>query len=120
MSVTVILNIPEETAQQAQVIAATTKRRVEDVLTEWLNRSAAEIPVEELPDEEVLVLVNMMMSEPQQDELSDLLDDQREGLLTETGRARLDELMEIYQDGMLRKAEAIKVAVDRGLIPPLG
>ena len=120
MSVTIVLNIPEETAQQAQVVATTTKRRVEDVLTEWLNRSAAEIPVEELPDDEVRQLAAMKMPQSQQDELGDLLDDQREGLLTETGRIRLDELMEIYQDGMLRKAEAIKVAVERGLIPPLG
>ena len=81
--------------------------------------SAAEIPVEELPDEVVRQLADMKMPQDQQDELRDLLDDQREGALTEAGRLRLNELMEIYQDGMVRKAEAIKVAVERGLIPPL-
>ena len=120
MSVTIVLNIPEETAQQAQVVAATTKRRVEDVLTEWLNRSAAEIPVEELPDNEVRQLAAMMMPDDQQEELSDLLYDQREGLITETGRVRLDELMDVYRHGLVRKAEAIQEAVQRGLMPPLG
>jgi hypothetical protein len=68
----------------------------------------------------VLALANMQMPEARQEDLSDLLYDQGEGLLTEAGRLRLDELMEIYQDNMVRKAQALQVAVQLGLIPPLG
>jgi hypothetical protein len=32
---------------------------------------------------------------------------------------QLDSLMGIYRRGMVRKAQALKVAVDRGLQPPL-
>jgi hypothetical protein len=60
------------------------------------------------------------MPESQQQELSDLLADQRENQLTEAGRIRLDALMQLYQQRMVRKAEAIRAAVQRGLIPPLG
>ena len=120
MSVVVTLNIPEEVAHQAQAVAASTKRRVEDVLTEWLDRAAAELPVEQLPDSEVRTLARMHMSEDQQLELSDLLDSQREAKLTKMQQERLDTLMQIYRRGLVRKAQAVKVAVDRGLMPPLG
>jgi hypothetical protein len=120
MSVVVTLKIPEEVAHQAQAVATSTKRRVEDVLTEWLDRAAAEIPVEQLPDNEVRTLVKMQMSEDQQSELNELLDSQREAQLTNVQQTRLDVLMQIYRRGLVRKAQAVKVAVDRGLMPPLG
>jgi ribosomal protein S9 len=48
-----------------------------------------------------------------------LLATQREGALTADERGQLDTLMEIYRRGMVRKAQALKVAVARGLQPPL-
>jgi hypothetical protein len=120
MGVVVTLNIPDAVAHQAQVVAYSTQRRVEDVLTEWLDRAASETPVDQLPDSEVLAAAEMQLPKSQQQELSDLLADQRESQLNEAGRTRLDTLMEIYQQGMVRKAQAIKVAVERGLMPPLG
>jgi hypothetical protein len=51
--------------------------------------------------------------------LSDLLDRNQEGDLDEAGRRRLDELMRTYRLGLVRKAQAIKVAVNRGLRPRL-
>jgi hypothetical protein len=44
---------------------------------------------------------------------------QREGVLTNAERGQLETLMGIYQRGMVRKAQALKVAVDRGLQSPL-
>ncbi len=120
MSVTVTLNIPEEIVRQAQAIAASSQRRVEDVLADWLDRAAAEIPVDQLPDAEVLRLAQQQMPDEQQNELSDLLAEQRERRLTAAGRTRLDELMLIYRRGLVRKAQAVKVAVERDLMPPLG
>ncbi len=118
--VTITLNIPEDTMRQAEVVAEITQRRLEDVLTEWLDRAANEIPVDQLPDAEVRQLVELQLPESQRQELSDLLTDQRENQLTEAGRVRLNTLMQTYQQDMVRKSEALRVAVQRGLMPPLG
>jgi hypothetical protein len=115
----ITLELPEPLAESARVVAARTSRRVEDVLVEWLDRAAADLPVEVLPDEQVLALRDLQMSNGQQDELSALLAGQRERRLDEKQRARLDDLLAIYRRGMVRKAQALKVAVDRGLQPPL-
>ncbi|MFL5801343.1 MAG: hypothetical protein ACJ8CR_06335 [Roseiflexaceae bacterium] len=119
MSETVTLEIPDTLAQHARAVAQQTQRRVEDVLVEWLDRAATELPVELLSDDEVLALRDMQMDDAQQAELSDLLARQREGQLPDTARGRLDTLMGIYRRGMARKAQALKIAVDRGLQPPL-
>jgi SRSO17 transposase len=58
------------------------------------------------------------MPDAQQRELSDLLARQREGQLADTERPRLDALLDAYRRGMVRKARALKVAVERGLQPP--
>lgn len=55
------------------------------------------------------------MDEGQQARLTDLLARQREGTLTTEERGQLDTLMGVYRRGMVRKAQALKVAVDRGL-----
>jgi len=92
---------------------------MEDVLLEWLGRAATDTPVDLLPDEQVLALRDQQMSEDQQSELDELLASQREGGLGDASRRRLDELMDLYRRGMTRKAQALKVAVDRTLQPPL-
>jgi aconitase B len=120
MSEMVTLQISEDVVERAKTIAVATQRRFEDVLAEWLDRAATEIPVDQLPDDEVMALVELMLPESQQQELDNLLDDQSESRLTEAGKVRLDELMQIYRQALIRKAYAVKVAVDRGLMPPLG
>ena len=57
--------------------------------------------------------------EMREQELGDLLARNREGQLSDSERARLDELMQIYRRGLVRKAQALKVAVERDLRPPL-
>jgi dsDNA-binding SOS-regulon protein len=76
-------------------------------------------PVDQLPDEEVLQLSQMELTADQQAELSDLLARNSEAALSSLEQRRLDELMQLYRDGLRRKAEALKVAVQRNLIPPL-
>jgi hypothetical protein len=119
MSEVVRLEIPERAAQWAKEVAVRTNRRLEDVLVEWIDRVAAEAPVDSLSDEQLLALCDLRMDPVQQDELSDLLFHNRERRLSEADRARLDELMKIYRRGLVRKAQALKVAVERGLRPPL-
>ena len=118
MSETVTLALPEPLAQSARAVATQTNRRLEDVLIEWLDRAATDLPVESLPDEQVLALRDLQMPDAQQRELSDLLARQREGQLADTERPRLDALLDAYRRGMVRKARALKVAVERGLQPP--
>lgn len=115
----ITLELPEPLAHSARVVAARTSRRVEEVLVEWLDRAAADLPVEMLPDDQVLALRDLQMGDEQQDELSALLADQREHRLDAWQRARLDEVLAVYRRGMVRKAQALKVAVERGLQPSL-
>lgn len=119
MGETVTLELPNGLAQSAHAIAAQSHRRFEDVLLEWLVAAAAEAPIHLLPDDQVLALRDLHMSDDQQEELSDLLAAQREGTLDSVGLVRLDELMQVYRKGMVRKSTALRVAVERGLQPPL-
>ena len=115
----VTLELPEKLARSAREMAARTHRRLEEVRVEWLDRAAAEPPVESLADDQVLALCDLQMEAGLQEELSDLLARNREGPLNPTDHDRLEELMQTYRRGLVRKAQALKVAVERGLRPPL-
>lgn len=115
----VTLELPANLAMRARETATRTHRRIEDVVIDWIERIAAEPPVEALPDDQVLALCDMQMKAEQQEELGDLLARNREQALSSAEQARLDELLRIYRRGLVRKAQAIQVAVERGLRPPL-
>jgi hypothetical protein len=85
-----------------------------------LNRFVQDLPIDTLSDEEILALCDSQMEEDEQILLNELLSAQREGELTQTQRETLDELMSRYRHGLVRKAEALKIAVARGLRQPLG
>jgi hypothetical protein len=119
MSEKVTVELPEELAQRARAVAAQTRRRFEEVLVEWIDRAGAEPVAESLADDELLALCDRQLDAGRQEELSDLLTRNREGLLQEAERDRLDELMRIYRRGLIRKAQALKAAVARGLKPRL-
>ncbi|WP_242053783.1 hypothetical protein [Nostoc sp. FACHB-888] len=72
-----------------------------------------------LSDEQVLVLIELQMEAEQDARLSELLDRQQSGTLSEGDRSELQTLMQVYQEGLLRKATALSEAVKRGLIEPL-
>ena len=59
------------------------------------------------------------METQQQEVFSDLLARQQEGQLNDIENRQLDELMQVYRRGLVRKAKALKVAVERGLIPAI-
>lgn len=120
MSEKVTLDLPDTLARSVRVVAAQTQRSIEDVLLEWLDRVLTDIPVESLPDSEVIALRDSQMPLAQQQELSNLLAQQREAILSTPERQQLDTLLGIYRRGMVRRARALKTAVDRGLQPPLG
>jgi uncharacterized protein YnzC (UPF0291/DUF896 family) len=67
-----------------------------------------------------LELANSSMPKLQDDRLSKLLAKQREGELTSEEPQELESLMQIYNEGWLRKTAGLVEAVKRGLMEPLG
>jgi hypothetical protein len=125
----VILNLPDRLAKQVHEVAALTQRKLEDVLLEWLDSYACangdqdsldEIAIVDLSDEQILKLCDLQMLEPEQTQMSLLLEKQRENTLQQGELEQLDGLLQVYRRGMARKAEALKVAVGRGLRARLG
>lgn len=119
MTEIVTLAVSERVTRNAAYVAAQTHQRMEDVLAEWLEQVTVEPPVASLPDDEVLALCDMQMDPAEQVELGALLAANREGALDRHGQIRLDALMQIYRHGLVRKAQALHIAVRRGLRPPL-
>ncbi|MFN6519195.1 MAG: hypothetical protein RMY29_032530 [Nostoc sp. CreGUA01] len=127
MSTQIIINLPDEIYQRAERFARLANRDVASILVDTIQLSIPPVsgeisdlePVSVLSDEQVLVLTELQM-EPEQDaRLSELLDRQQSGTLSEGERSELQTLMQIYQEGLLRKATALSEAVKRGLIEPL-
>jgi hypothetical protein len=119
MSQTITLKVSDHVAEVAANVAARNRQRLEDVLADWLEQSFKHVPVEWLSDDDVIALTELQLSDEQQHALSELLEKNREGALSATERERLDELMRVYEQGLLRKAQALRVAVQRGLREPL-
>ena len=119
MAEIITLELPDSLAQQAKAIAALTHRRLEDVLVEWIDRAITDLPIESLPDAQVLALCDSQLSHEQQTTLSEFSSRNQEGELGEAETRQLDELMQVYRAGLVRKARALHVAVSRGLRLPL-
>ncbi len=119
MTQTVTLQLPNRVATTARSLAQQTKRPIEDILVEWLDQAVADLPIDSLTDEQVLALTKLQLDRQQQKQLSELLAKNQEGTLSPPERQQLDKLMHLYRHGLVRKAEALKVAVERGLVSPL-
>ena len=104
MSKIVTLELPDHVVRSTQAVAARTHRRVEEVLVDWIDQAATEVPVDCLADEEILSLCDLQMADEDQNELNYLLARNREGRLDNTGHIRLDALMQLYRRGLVRKA----------------
>lgn len=57
MSHVVTLDLPSDRAWRVQAVAVQSHRRVEDVLPEWLERAATDVPVGLLSGEQVLASI---------------------------------------------------------------
>lgn len=127
MSTQITITLPDEVYQRAERFARLANRDIASVLADTIQfsippispESAALEPVSALSDEQVMVLTQLQMEPEQDTRLSDLLDRQQSGILTEIERIELQTLMQIYQEGLLRKATALSEAVKRGLMEPL-
>ncbi|BAC90877.1 hypothetical protein [Gloeobacter violaceus] len=127
MSTQITISLPDEMYQRAESLAKLVSREVADILVDAIalsllpvvSRSQNFQKIAEMSDEEVLALTALQMSPKQDEQLSALLDRQQAGELAEGERFQLIVLMQIYQEGLLRKAQALHVAVSRGLREPL-
>ncbi|MEH2378599.1 MAG: hypothetical protein V7K27_06805 [Nostoc sp.] len=127
MSTQIIITLPDDIFQRAERFARLANRDVASILVDTIQLSIPPVsgdvtdlePVSVLSDEEVLVLTELQMESAQDARLSELLDRQQSGTLSEGDRSELQTLMQVYQEGLLRKATALSEAVKRGLIEPL-
>jgi hypothetical protein len=119
MNERVTVELPAELAQRARAVAAQTHRRLEQILVDWIDRAAAGPGLEGLPDDQLLELCDGQVDSAHQEELSDLLARNRENALFVGERERLDGLMQPYRQGLVRKAQALQLAVVLGLRPRL-
>lgn len=79
----------------------------------------SELSVENLSDSELLELAEFQIPAEQQEILADLIYKNREGKLNEEEKKELAKLIKVYDVYLLKKSEALSVAVKRGLIAPL-
>lgn len=119
MSELLTIKISDQVARFASQVATQRDLPIEEVLSDLLESAVNDIPMESLSDDEVLALSEMKYSDEQDAILSDLLARQRENQIDSEGRRQLNDLMRVYERGLLRKAQALRVAVERGLREPL-
>lgn len=127
MSMNVTLSLSDEIYRRAEQLARLTGRDVPAVLADALAISFSllspaavpEGPLSEASDSEVLALSELTMESAQDQRLNVLLDRQQKGELRADERMELIALMQVYQEGLLRKAQALREAVCRGLRGPL-
>jgi hypothetical protein len=127
MSTQITITLPDEIYQRAERFARLANRDVASILVDTIQLSIPPVSgdvtdlesVSVLSDEQVLMLTELQMESEQDARLSELLDRQQSGTLTEDDSSELQTLMQVYQEGLLRKATALSEAVKRMLIEPL-
>ena len=128
---TITLRLPEPLYRTARQIAQVTKRPIETVLQDSL--SAVLPPLDDVEPNEAAELARLallddaalwgeartLMTRAEQTELQDLLDRQGSKALTSVDQARLQELMHVYGQLMVRKAHAYLLLARRGYRVPM-
>ncbi len=126
MSTQVVLNLSDETYERVTQFAAYAQRNVSEIVTSALTSVLPSLAtlaqlrnMTNLSDRAVLALTELRMASEADQRLSELLDHQQAGELTDPEGAELAALMRTYEIGLLRQSQALAEAVHRGLIPPL-
>ena len=114
MTHTITLKLPDDVLSIAQAEAQRSAKPLDAVLIQWIERGGGE-GIEGLSDQELLAICDGTMDVNSHKSLSDLQAKSRECSLSTPERQRMQELLDVYQRGLLRKAKALKVAYGRGL-----
>jgi hypothetical protein len=127
MATRVMVTLQDDVYRRVERLAQLTSRDVADLLADTITLALPPLDVlaESVPaatslsDEEVLGLMELQMVPEQDRRLSALLQKQQARALSAAEQAELVMLMQVYQEGVLRKAQALREAVRRGLRAPL-
>ena len=119
MATRVMVTLHDEVYRRVKHLAQLTRRGVADLLADTITLalqplavSAESVPaVTSLSDEEVLGLTELQMAPEQDRRLSALLRRQQERALSAAEQAELVTLMQVYQESLLCKAQALHEAV---------
>ena len=123
MSTVINLKLSDEVYQRADRLAQLAGRSIDDVLGTAIKAALSPLTppadfsadIDQLSDEQVLEIAERRMSPVQDQRLSMLLDRQQAGTIAADERLELTTLLQIYQEGLLRQAHALREAVRRGL-----
>jgi hypothetical protein len=135
MSIPVTINLADEVYRRVEKFALLANRDLSSLLSDMLAHNLPLIDIDsnefqsnshdklesiaDLSDEQVMMLTELEMKPLQDARLSELLDKQQSGTITPEEPQELEYLMQIYREGLLRKATALAEAVKRGLMEPL-
>lgn len=121
MNTQVSLNLPDEIYRQVEMLAHQSCRPIADILIETLEIILLPNtkPISSLSDAEIIALSQLRLQPIQEKRLSELLDHQQSGTITEIEKTELQAIIHIYEDRLLRQSQALNEGVRRGLIPPL-
>lgn len=123
----VMVTLHDDVYRRVERLAQLTSRDVADLLADTITLalpplavSAESVPaITSLSNKEILGLTELQMAPEQDLRLSALLQKQQERALSAAEQTELLMLMQVYQEGVLRKAQALHEAVRRGLRTPL-
>ena len=123
---TLTVQLSDEAAREAFVRAASRGLSTEEFVASVVEQTLVEAgtgegsEVRSLSDEDVLAMADYRLSPDEDRRLSELLDLNGEGQLTERQSVELGLLMQLYNEGVLRKSIGWAEAVRRKLrTPPL-
>jgi hypothetical protein len=127
MSTNVTVSLPDDVYQRAEHLAELSGCDLPAILADTLavslsllgGATAPAAPLSEVSDADVLALSQLTMDPGQDERLSELLDRQQAAVLRAEERVELLALLQVYQEGTLRKAQGLAEAVRRGLRGPL-
>jgi hypothetical protein len=127
MSTEVRITLHDAVYRRAKRLAKVSNRNVGELLAQAIELSLPPMsemhedykPVSKLTDSEVLELSDIQMDGKEERRFSRLLNKQQAGTLSSTEESQLLALMQSYQEKLLRKAQALREAVRRGLREPL-
>jgi hypothetical protein len=122
-----VISIPEKLYDKARRVAEQTARPVDEVIRARLEQSLDEMPLD-LPDDEraelralvylsddaLWTMAREQMASAKQERMQVLMDKNTFGTITDEEYDELTQLVELGQRLTLRKAEAMKLLLDRG------
>ena len=115
----VTLELPDEVYQQAQRVAQATRRPVEEVVSDWIRPPAQlQLPeLDHLSNDELLQVARDMIPAKHAHRLQELLNAQRQRMLSEDEQREAMALVEQEDFLTLRKARALFLLKQRGVLP---